>query len=116
MSHYTLLVEDDVAIQEIVEKYLIKEGAPAFFQDSFDFVILDIMMPKVDGLEVVKIIREKRADLYQLFFTYIISFERPYWLLPNLLSSVHRCSELSALLGASVQTFVRGDGFDDSKR
>lgn len=73
VSHQILLVEDDIAIQEMVEKYLVKEGfhitiasdgeegARAFFKDSFDFVILDIMMPKIDGLEVVKIIREKSA-------------------------------------------------------
>lgn len=73
MSHRILLVEDDIAIQEMVEKYLAKEGfyitiasdgeegVRMFFKEAFDFIILDIMMPKVDGLEVVKIIREKSA-------------------------------------------------------
>lgn len=73
MSHHILLVEDDISIQEMVEKYLIKEGfqvtiasdgeegVQAFFKSSFDLVILDIMMPKLDGLEVVRIIREKSA-------------------------------------------------------
>ncbi|MBO1580793.1 response regulator transcription factor [Bacillus sp. XF8] len=73
MSHHILLVEDDISIQEMVEKYLTKEGfqvtiAPdgeegvlAFLKGSFDLIILDIMMPKLDGLEVVRIIREKSA-------------------------------------------------------
>ncbi|MED0983809.1 response regulator transcription factor [Bacillus paramycoides] len=73
MSHHILLVEDDVSIQEMVETYLVKEGfqvtiasdgeegVTAFLKGSFDLIILDIMMPKLDGLEVVRIIREKSA-------------------------------------------------------
>lgn len=68
-----LLVEDDISIQEMVETYLTKEGfaletaangeegISKFMQGSFDLIILDIMMPKMDGLEVVKLIREKSA-------------------------------------------------------
>ncbi|MCX2826863.1 DNA-binding response regulator [Bacillus pseudomycoides] len=73
MSHRILLVEDDSSIQEMVEKYLTKEdfqitiasdgeeGVLTFLKGSFDLIILDIMMPKLDGLEVVRIIREKSA-------------------------------------------------------
>ena len=73
MSHHILLVEDDLSIQEMVEKYLIKEGfqvtiasdgeegVNTYLKGSFDLIILDIMMPKLDGLEVVRIIREKSA-------------------------------------------------------
>lgn len=73
MSHHILLVEDDASIQEMVEKYLTKEGFSItiasdgeegiikYRKGSFDLIILDIMMPKLDGLEVVKIIREKSA-------------------------------------------------------
>ena len=73
MSHHILLVEDDVSIQEMIEKYLTKEGFQitiasdgeegvlTFLKGSFDLIILDIMMPKLDGLEVVRIIREKSA-------------------------------------------------------
>ncbi|EJS15875.1 DNA-binding response regulator [Bacillus sp. MYb56] len=73
MSYHILLVEDDISIQEMVEKYLVKEGFQitiasdgeegvlSFLKSSFDLIILDIMMPKLDGLEVVKIIREKSA-------------------------------------------------------
>ena len=73
MQSRILLVEDDVSIQEMVETYLTKEGfvveaaadgkegLTKFWQSSFDLIILDIMMPKMDGLEVVKLIREKSA-------------------------------------------------------
>lgn len=73
MQSRILLVEDDVSIQEMVQEYLTKEGFAIetaadgeiglikFAQSSFDLIILDIMMPKIDGLEVVKLIREKSA-------------------------------------------------------
>ncbi|MGE7920134.1 response regulator transcription factor [Viridibacillus sp. NPDC093762] len=73
MESNILLVEDDISIQEMVESYLTKEGfvvatasdgedgLAKFMRGSFDLVILDIMMPKIDGLEVVRLIREKSA-------------------------------------------------------
>ena len=62
MSHHILLVEDDISIQEMVEKYLIKEGfqvtiasdgeegVNTYLKGSFDLIILDIMMPKARWL------------------------------------------------------------------
>ena len=71
MGEKILLVEDDASISEMVENYLIKEGfcivtafdgeeaVDKFLKSSFDLVILDIMLPKLDGMEVMKIIRTK---------------------------------------------------------
>jgi len=65
-----LLIEDDIAISEMVENYLRKEGfnittafdgeegVSKFLNKSFDLIILDIMMPKLDGMEVMKSVRE----------------------------------------------------------
>ncbi|WP_342507722.1 response regulator transcription factor [Sporosarcina sp. FSL K6-2383] len=73
MQKHILLVEDDESIREMVEKYLQMEGfsittasngeeaVQKCLDTSFDLMILDIMMPKLDGLEVLKIIREKSA-------------------------------------------------------
>ncbi|MFD6440569.1 response regulator transcription factor [Peribacillus sp. NPDC060186] len=73
MQSNILLVEDDLSIQEMVESYLTKEGfvvatasdgevgLEKFTQCSFDLIILDIMLPKIDGLEVMKLIRERSA-------------------------------------------------------
>lgn len=35
-----------------------KEGFEKFLEDSFDLVILDRIMPKLNGMEVMKIIRK----------------------------------------------------------
>jgi len=71
MGDKILLIEDDISISEMVENYLKKEGFDItaafngeeglgkFLNNSFDLIILDIMMPKLDGMEVMKIVREK---------------------------------------------------------
>ncbi|MEH7015771.1 MULTISPECIES: response regulator transcription factor [Bacillus] len=74
MQHNILLVEDDLSIREMVESYLTKEGftvatasdgeeglAKFLSGGQFDLIILDLMMPKVDGLEVMRTIRETSA-------------------------------------------------------
>lgn len=73
MAHKILLVEDDSSIVDMLTGYLIKEGyvittasngedgIAKFHSDKFDLLIVDIMMPKLDGIEVIKIIRERSA-------------------------------------------------------
>lgn len=64
-----LLVEDDLEINEMLKNFLISEayevvtaldGEEAclkFKQDSFDLVLLDLMIPKINGMKVMKSIR-----------------------------------------------------------
>lgn len=63
-----LVVEDDLQIQELIGKYLKNSGyqvetatsgdeALEKFQDGIDMLILDIMMPGPDGLDVTRLIR-----------------------------------------------------------
>ncbi|WP_419158609.1 response regulator transcription factor [Rossellomorea sp. BNER] len=66
-----LLVEDDQSISEMVNNQLMKEGfmvetafdgeegIERFSKQSFDLIILDLMIPKIDGLECLKLIRER---------------------------------------------------------
>jgi len=66
-----LIVEDDVEISDLVRNYLTgegfnvkvafdgEEGIDVFLQNDIDLILLDIMMPKMDGMEFLRIVREK---------------------------------------------------------
>ena len=83
MTYRILLAEDDAQIREIISDYFSAQSgdrmeliyaengaeAKAFLQsESFDLVILDIMMPEIDGFTVC---RELRAfsDVPVIFLT-----------------------------------------------
>jgi DNA-binding response OmpR family regulator len=75
-----LIVEDEINISSLVKTHLEREGYQCF--QAFDgvtalaefhrknpeLVILDLMLPRLDGLEVCKAIREK-SDTYILMLT-----------------------------------------------
>ena len=73
MPFELLLVEDDLEISELLSTFLSKEGfsiSCAFngiegerlaLQDTFDLIVLDIMLPEKDGLSVLRDIRSKIA-------------------------------------------------------
>ncbi len=66
-----LVVEDDERIRFIIKDFLImkgyevveaidgEEGLDKFYEDKFDLVILDIMMPNLNGWEVCKRIKSE---------------------------------------------------------
>jgi DNA-binding response OmpR family regulator len=68
-----LLVDDDQPVQKLLSYPLEKEGyevvqaldgqeaLASFEQGQFDLVVLDIMLPKVDGLEVCRRLRAKSS-------------------------------------------------------
>jgi DNA-binding response OmpR family regulator len=76
-----LVVEDDQMLCEAVvtvlkeEKYLIDEansGDEGLFKASqgiYDLIILDMMLPVMNGLDIVKRLREKGIDVAILFLT-----------------------------------------------
>ncbi|OPH53615.1 DNA-binding response regulator [Paenibacillus ferrarius] len=71
MNHSIFIMEDDQAIVEMVETYLTKEGYAVTVagdgdeglrkfeqaQGRFDLLLVDLMMPKIDGMEVIRRIR-----------------------------------------------------------
>lgn len=66
-----LIIEDDKDINEMLVSYLTmegfqvdsaldgKKGVELFRSEKYDLVILDLMLPMIGGMEILKIIREK---------------------------------------------------------
>ena len=80
MSCKILVVDDDKSIVEFLSIYLTKEGyeiscaydgEEALYKirnEEFNLILMDIMMPKIDGLEALKIIRQN-LDVPIIFLT-----------------------------------------------
>ena len=76
-----LLVEDDKAIVRFVKKGLIEnffsvdvafdgeDGLRLALHMTYDIVILDIMLPKMDGIEILKRVRETEIQTPVIFLT-----------------------------------------------
>ena len=68
-----LLVEDDMEISDMLKNFLITENfevvtafdgesaCQKFFADDYSLVLLDLMIPKKSGMEVMKVIRERNT-------------------------------------------------------
>ncbi|HEX9026038.1 MAG TPA: response regulator transcription factor [Clostridium sp.] len=75
-----LIIEDEKSVSEILEAYLKKEGygvyttenglygIELFRKEKIDLVILDLMLPDIDGEEVCKILR-RISDVYIFMLT-----------------------------------------------
>ena len=76
-----LLVEDDSQIRQVIGDYFGRRdlialdfaedgniGLSKFLNGSYDLIVLDIMMPGIDGFELCKLIR-KKSDIPVVFLT-----------------------------------------------
>jgi DNA-binding response OmpR family regulator len=71
MEYAILVVEDNSEISDVVIKYLEKEGyrytvaanglsaLKKFHEEEYQMVLLDLMLPDLEGFEILKIIREE---------------------------------------------------------
>ena len=76
-----LIVDDEISLLEQLQQILQKErytvetaadgerALDKIFEASFDLIILDIMMPEIDGLEVLEHIRKAKIDTPVLMLT-----------------------------------------------
>jgi DNA-binding response OmpR family regulator len=81
MDTRILLVEDDPSLGFVIKDNLAQKGyqvtlcsdgdtgRESFFKDSFDLCILDVMMPKTDGITLARLIRDKNKEVPILFVT-----------------------------------------------
>ncbi|MCT4507374.1 MAG: response regulator transcription factor [Tepidibacter sp.] len=80
MNHKVLVIEDEIGIRKVINDFFKaegfsiveasdgQEGIDKFSKDEFDLVILDIMMPKLDGWAVCRRIR-KKSDIPIIILT-----------------------------------------------
>lgn len=79
-NYQILVVEDDKEIQELIKQFLMTqnyiveiasdglEGMKQFNKQSFDLILLDVMMPNLSGFDVAKMIR-KQSDVPIIMLT-----------------------------------------------
>ncbi len=82
-----LLVEDEISITQLIKKGLEaesfsvdvvhdgKEGLAKAEVNRYDLIILDIMLPGIDGIEICKALRGKKIETPIIFLTARSSFE-----------------------------------------
>jgi len=81
-----LIVDDDMTLRELYEERMKREGyvivsasdgeeaIKKVQEEKPDLILLDIMMPKINGIDVMKMLREKEAtaDIPIILFTALV--------------------------------------------
>lgn len=87
MKAKILLLEDDMALQEIIAECLSEEGyevvccndgeeaASRAYEENFDCLLLDVMVPNMSGFEALKSIRESGKQTPAIFITALNSIK-----------------------------------------
>lgn len=76
-----LLLEDEFSYRESIKELLVEEGyevddfedgesaLDAIFSKTYHLLLLDIRVPKMDGYELLKIVKEHKVDVPTIFIT-----------------------------------------------
>lgn len=76
-----LYLEDDLNLSQTVEEYLLEQGFEVvcvydgvealehIYNSNFDFFLLDVSVPKIDGFELLKELREAKINTPAIFIT-----------------------------------------------
>jgi DNA-binding NarL/FixJ family response regulator len=103
------IIEDQTAIREMLSQSVIDQdiynviiesgdgqaGCDACLEQKPDFVILDVMLPKLNGTEILRIFREKLPDTQVLIFS---GYQSPSLVRELLQAGAHGFVEKSAPL------------------
>ena len=77
-----LIVEDEKKVAAFIKKGLEEEtyavdiamdgeeGLHLGEQNQYDLIILDLMLPKINGLEILSILRSKKIETFCIFGTF----------------------------------------------
>lgn len=85
-----LVIDDDPYIEDIYKEVLTEggykvdfasdgqDGLTKIFLGGYDLILLDIMMPKIDGLGILKILKDKPPNVYNgpIFVLSVLNQER----------------------------------------
>ena len=74
MKPHVLIIEDDPSIADLQKDYLeindmtvtlnmMEKGLEAALNEPFDLIILDVMLPTMDGFEICRAIRKKQTPI-----------------------------------------------------
>ena len=87
MKAKILLLEDDMALQEIIAECLSEEGYEVVccndvieasnkaYEENFDILLLDVMVPNLDGFETLKSIHQSGRRIPAIFITALNSIK-----------------------------------------
>jgi DNA-binding response OmpR family regulator len=82
-----LLLEDEYSYRSSIKEYLLsldfdvddfgngKSALDAIFEKSYDLLLLDVMVPKISGHEIVKIVRKEEIDVPIILITSLTDIE-----------------------------------------
>lgn len=82
-----LIVEDDLSVQALLHDFIQEPGyrvvvasdgveaLAKYSEQTFDLILLDIMLPKIDGYGVCEVIRQKSDVPVKIFHIFLPSLD-----------------------------------------
>jgi DNA-binding response OmpR family regulator len=76
-----LLLEDDTLLNEIIEEFLLdlnyevvttydgQDALEAIYENRFDLLLLDVNVPSINGLDLLKSLKENSIDIPTIYIT-----------------------------------------------
>jgi DNA-binding response OmpR family regulator len=103
MSNKILLVDDDLYIRELYDEILKSEGFEVetaadgktglemILSNSYDLILLDIMLPKLDGIGIISNLKESKSSVSLKSIVFLTNLAHDPVVKEALSSGVHSC-------------------------